>query len=649
MILENIFLTVINMSITASIAALIVILLRQLSERKLSRNFIYAAWVIVLIRLLVPISIKSDFSIFNIMKLPVITTEKTSETAGSVSQGAVDTGDKDNENYNGIINENVDEENNTYINNNMANSNHGADKYADEDGRSVKSEPVFVMSCIWLSVCLILLALCIYAYIKLTIKFRTAVLFNDNGLLAEALRKLKLKRKVKIYVSDRTDTPVVSGIANVRIIIPAFLADDRCGKELEYVITHELVHIKRYDNITRLLAVLSLCIHWFNPLMWLCFALYQKDMEISCDAGVLAAYDYDIRTEYANSLLNVAVKQNNLLYGVVLAFGESSIKSRMKEIMRFKKNKVRFGVITVLFLAVFAFILLTNGQNDNSVKNRNTVINNETLNSLLEHRSRYIGDASNVSNLLEKLPYGKYKEGIELYTVSEPYGITVNYMLDNNNESDEDTDALEKAKPVLLDNALILFSLIENVETVKFNILPSDKVVQFERTQLQQYFDRDLWEYSGSREDFEKFLLDINFKIFVFPEKYSLAISSLPGMQISIGLNAEYYDAAYRIKYSTENGSLLTKDLNDRRIIDHGKSLEFTLAQTETVYWAPYNMDDTVSEIIVTISVLNKNGDIIISKRIRVDREDEHIYTVKPSYDISYDYVIQDTDWHYEE
>ena len=104
MILENIFLTVINMSITASIAALIVILLRQLSERKLSRNFIYAAWVIVLIRLLVPISIKSDCSIFNIMKLPVITTEKTSETAGSVSQGAVDTGDKDNENYNGIIN-----------------------------------------------------------------------------------------------------------------------------------------------------------------------------------------------------------------------------------------------------------------------------------------------------------------------------------------------------------------------------------------------------------------------------------------------------------------------------------------------------------------------------------------------------------------
>lgn len=640
--LENIFLTVVRMSITASIAALTVILFRFAAGKKLPKSFSYAAWAIVLIRLLVPFSIESGFSLFNIMNSAFTAVDRVTGANSTALPGVFGAGEQDRDTI--AVNETeagMDE--NMYLSNendvlNVSSRTHITKK---EDVRSEKTGFVSVMSCIWISVFMFLLVFCICAYIKTRGEFRTAVLFNDNGLLSEVSGKLHMKRKVNIYVSDRTDTPFVSGIANVRIIIPSYLAVDYPGRRLEYVITHELVHIKRLDNITSLLAVLALCIHWFNPLMWLCFYLYRKDMETSCDAVVLEAYENDIRSDYANLLLNIAVKQNTLSYGTVPAFGESNIKGRIKGIMRFKKNEAWAGIIAAVLLAVFAFVLLTDGKNVNIINTGPSVIRHNVLNNLLEHRSRYIGDASNAGNLLDKLPYGNEKTGFELDTDSEPYGITVNYWLGDINTSNGDTGALKKVKSKLLDNALVIFSLIENVDVVKFNILPSKTEIQFERAELQQYFDRDLWEYSENSEDFEKFLLDIYFDIFVFPEKYSVDISSLPGpgIQISPVLNEEYYDAACSIRYSTESGSLLVRNEDTGDITNQGKLFNCTLASGNVIYWNPLGMNETGEDNTVTVSVLKKNGDVIISKHVFFEKDDNQIFTVRTSYDIIHDYA----------
>lgn len=640
--LENIFLTVVRMSITASIAALTVILFRFAAGKKLPKSFSYAAWAIVLIRLLVPFSIESGFSLFNIMNSAFTAVDRVTGANSTALPGVFGAGEQDRDTI--AVNETeagMDE--NMYLSNendvlNVSSRTHITKK---EDVRSEKTGFVSVMSCIWISVFMFLLVFCICAYIKTRGEFRTAVLFNDNGLLSEVSGKLHMKRKVNIYVSDRTDTPFVSGIANVRIIIPSYLAVDYPGRRLEYVITHELVHIKRLDNITSLLAVLALCIHWFNPLMWLCFYLYRKDMETSCDAVVLEAYENDIRSDYANLLLNIAVKQNTLSYGTVPAFGESNIKGRIKGIMRFKKNEAWAGIIAAVLLAVLAFVLLTDGKNVNIINTGPSVIRHNVLNNLLEHRSRYIGDASNAGNLLDKLPYGNEKTGFELDTDSEPYGITVNYWLGDINTSNGDTGALKKVKSKLLDNALVIFSLIENVDVVKFNILPSKTEIQFERAELQQYFDRDLWEYSENSEDFEKFLLDIYFDIFVFPEKYSVDISSLPGpgIQISPVLNEEYYDAACSIRYSTESGSLLVRNEDTGDITNQGKLFNCTLASGNVIYWNPLGMNETGEDNTVTVSVLKKNGDVIISKHVFFEKDDNQIFTVRTSYDIIHDYA----------
>ena len=283
-----------------------------------------------------------------------------------------------------------------------------------------------------------LLGLGTFAYARTTVRFKTAVLFDDGGLLRECCAKLNLNRKVRIYVADTVYTPVVAGLSRVRIILPVFLVQKCDSIDLKHVITHELVHIKRFDYTTKLLALLALCIHWFNPLMWISFILSQKDMEISCDAMVLSAYKNDIRSEYARSLLNIATRQHALLYGGMLAFGEKNIRSRIKGIMKFKRSRIWLGVVAALILTVFGCTLLTNGRDDNTGKNKPAVSDNK-LSSLLEHKARYIGDAVNVGNLLDLLPYGKNKQGIELATDSQPYGITINYMLEVIEVSGDDT------------------------------------------------------------------------------------------------------------------------------------------------------------------------------------------------------------------
>jgi beta-lactamase regulating signal transducer with metallopeptidase domain len=655
---ENLFLVIVKMSATASIAAIIVILLRQLAGRKLPRIFSYAAWAIVLIRLLVPFSIQSGFSLFNIVKSPAAAIDRAIVTAepgdastphepGDVSTPNVmavnedrnKASDTTNSETN-LINLNTnkdtqlkDIEYETYRNETNNNSkgdiNAEANIHTDEVNLPARASWISVIAYIWLSVTLVLLGLGIYAYARTTARFRTDVLFDDNELLGECCKKLNLKRKVGIYVADTVDTPVVAGLARARIILPAFLVQKCNNMDMKHVIIHELIHIKRFDYITKLLALLALCIHWFNPLMWISFILSQKDMEISCDAMVLSAYKNDIRSEYARSLLNIATRQHALLYGGMLAFGEKNIRSRIKGIMKFKRSRIWLGVVAALILTVFGCTLLTNGRDDNTGKNKPAVSDNK-LSSLLEHKARYIGDAVNVGNLLDLLPYGKNKQGIELATDSQPYGITINYMLEGIEVSGDDT--IKSVKSVLQDNSLILFSLIENVDMVKFTILPVNAEVQFERSEMQRHFERQLWEYSNDKQSFEEFLLDIYFKIYIYPEEYSMSMSSVPGMRVVVSLNAAFYDATCSKRCSTENGTLLTRDSNTGTVTDHGKSMNSALG--EPVYWSPVDMEEAVGEDTMTISILDTDGDVIAEKRITIEKVDADTYGVRPSYDI---------------
>ncbi len=132
----------------------------------------------------------------------------------------------------------------------------------------------------------------------------------------------------KVYCSDKIDTPILCGIIKPRIILPSTIEFE--DHELDYIIQHEKIHIKRLDYMIKPLSLIILCVHWFNPLVWLSFILAHKDMELSCDERVMADTKEVIPKDYANSLLNISIKQNNLFNSGLLAFGEKNIQSRVK-------------------------------------------------------------------------------------------------------------------------------------------------------------------------------------------------------------------------------------------------------------------------------------------------------------------------------
>ncbi len=145
--------------------------------------------------------------------------------------------------------------------------------------------------------------------------------------------------KGNIYQSDYIASPFVIGMFSPRIYLPSSL----CGREQEYILLHEQTHVKRGDHIFRLLASAALVIHWFNPLAWLAFFLSGKDMEMACDEAVMRGMKKDIRAEYSASLLGLATGRH-LVPGTYLAFGEGDVKSRIKNVMHYRKPTV-FGVV----------------------------------------------------------------------------------------------------------------------------------------------------------------------------------------------------------------------------------------------------------------------------------------------------------------
>ncbi len=125
-------------------------------------------------------------------------------------------------------------------------------------------------------------------------------------------------------------------------------------QEQGYIILHEQHHIRRGDHIIKLLAFIALCIHWFNPLVWAAFALSSKDMEMSCDEAVVRKLGVGICPDYSASLLSLATGKH-IIAGTPLAFGEGDTKSRIKNMLNWKKPKAWITAIAALVcIAVIA-------------------------------------------------------------------------------------------------------------------------------------------------------------------------------------------------------------------------------------------------------------------------------------------------------
>lgn len=312
--MTELFMEILNMSIRASYVILAVILAR-LVLKKAPKKYSYALWLCAAFRLVCPVSFKSFFSLFALkISRKGVYYADLSQTVNK----AVDTVQPQ-------INLGL-----PTVNNTLSSALPETDIVYSANPMQVIS---FIAAVIWIVGMAILLIYSAVTYISLSRRLRFAVKLEDN-----------------IYQIDVISSPFIMGFIKPKIYIPYGLDADK----LFYVTEHERVHLKRFDHIVKPAAFIILTVHWFNPLVWLAFYLMSRDMEMSCDEKVLSKAE-NANCDYSNTLLSLAVKQR-FPAPSPLAFGESGVKSRIKNALAFKKPAVWISVIGVAVCVVAIFI-----------------------------------------------------------------------------------------------------------------------------------------------------------------------------------------------------------------------------------------------------------------------------------------------------
>ena len=309
--MSKLFLTVLDMSLTASYVILIVILVRLLLK-KTPKVISYALWIVVALRLLIPFTLESGYSLV--------------PSNNNVSNISHDIIYQQSPQINSGVNQ-VD----TFINNYLP---------APTASASVNPLQIYVEigAYIWF---LVIVSLLIYSFVSILIlkrRLKNAKLIENNIFKAKNIR-----------------TAFVLGLIKPRIYLPVGLTKE----ERDYIIMHEQTHIIRKDHIIKMLAFFILSVHWFNHLVWIAFRLMSRDMELSCDERVLKKMDNDIKKPYAYSLLSLNTERH-ILTGSPLAFAEGNVKARIKNVLNYKKPAFWLTWISVLFALVIGVGLLSN-------------------------------------------------------------------------------------------------------------------------------------------------------------------------------------------------------------------------------------------------------------------------------------------------
>lgn len=199
-----------------------------------------------------------------------------------------------------------------------------------------------IYSVLWLAGMAALLVHALVSAGKLKRKLATAILLRDN-----------------IYESEFVDSPFVFGVVKPNIYLPMHMDEGTAA----YVIAHERAHLARRDHWWKVLGYLVLALHWFNPLVWVAYILFCRDIELACDEKVVKGLDGAARADYSQALLSCAAPKRAVA-ACPLAFGEGNIKTRVKSALHYKKPAFWVAAVAVLAVVIVAVCFLTNPRSE---------------------------------------------------------------------------------------------------------------------------------------------------------------------------------------------------------------------------------------------------------------------------------------------
>ncbi len=322
-----------QMSFSGAAFITAVVIIRAVAINKLPKKTFLVLWELVMLRLLIPFSIPSMFSVYTLVTHSISSTplpEAGTDYSIPTMQGLFVT-------TQGAVQSPAD-----------------------------ISPSVSMWFLVWCAGIILTALFFVISYLRCLIEFRMALPVH-NHYVEKWLAERPLKRPIFVRQSDRILAPLTYGIFRPVILMPKKM-DWKNEKQLQYVLSHEYVHICRYDTVTKLIATLALCIHWFNPFVWVMYLLFNRDIELACDESVIRQFGEKSKSAYSLMLISMEATKSGLL-PFCNSFSKNAIEERITAVMKIKKTSLPAICIAAILIVGVTTTFATSAAGSSREKN----------------------------------------------------------------------------------------------------------------------------------------------------------------------------------------------------------------------------------------------------------------------------------------
>lgn len=299
-------LSLLEMSVTGGILAVVAVLIRSVAMNRLPKKVFLVFWAAVLCCLFCPYRFSSPVSVYTVVPGDVL------------SRPGVLTG-------------------------NMA--------VPGQDGPQL---PLTLL--VWAGVAILLALVFLMTHLRARARYGTSLPL-EHPFVKEWTEAHRLRRPVQVRYSDRIDAPLTYGILWPVVLLPKSLdwADE---DRLAFILAHEYAHIRRFDALWKWVLAAALCVHWFNPLVWVTYVLANRDLELSCDESVVRMYGSGARASYALTLVGMEEHRAHFT-PLASSFAKNALEERITAIMKLKKTTVAVSAAALVLVAVVIIMFAT--------------------------------------------------------------------------------------------------------------------------------------------------------------------------------------------------------------------------------------------------------------------------------------------------
>lgn len=352
--------SLLRMSFSGTILILVIVIIRASLINKLSKKTFLILWGIVLLRLLIPFSIPSTLSVYSLVNRNMVeSTFRNMANDPVIGDIVLNTHEDD-----------VEEKVKVNVKVRIGKEELEPIQEITEYPTNISNNIYFIS--IWFIVWLVGMVLCTaffaISYFHCIFKFKTSFPVQ-NDFVDQWLETHKLRRSISIRQSDRISSPLTYGIFHPVILMPKN-TDWENINQLQYIFLHEYIHICHYDIVIKFISALALCIHWFNPFVWVMYVLFNRDIELACDESVVHRFGETSKSIYASMLVNMEVKKSGLM-PFSNNFSKNAIEERIRAIMKIKKISLFTIFISIVLVTFVTTVFATSAASKNESSENN--------------------------------------------------------------------------------------------------------------------------------------------------------------------------------------------------------------------------------------------------------------------------------------